>query len=576
MNHQSIGSAGIALVVMLGFASSAHGAAVSQADPPKVLDIIKWHKTALTYHLNPAGSEDVQDGSDLATIHASFQDWAKLPCSTLSVSHVGSTTATATTLTGAPMNQQNDITWVEDSWPFSSLTLGVTQPMSKLSTGEIVEADIAFNGFHHPWSTVNASHQLLHVKSIGIHEVGHWYGLNHNFKADPNAWNAPTMVPTYTGSTAQESLEVQDTNTYCFLYSAGQMQCSSEDQCPWIMGYDQNKEETLTGKFSCQGGVCVVGGSGTSPPPPENNTNTSGGKCAGHCGDFLGDKALCQCDPNCKQYNDCCSDYDQVCGGSTPPGPTGPSGNALECGPLIDCLVVASNQQAVNNCYESATQDAISKYQVLDQCLNGAGCYSVQTQAAWEQCVNGTCASAYTGCVGSSPSTNSCAGSCGQFMGATAICQCDDLCSQYGDCCADYASVCGGTGPGVPPDNSGGALGCGEYFTCFGSCFDTACMDGCGASLSPSASAPVNDLFTCMQNNGCGNPGPQANEACASQFCSFQFVNCYGFAPNPSKGSVGGGAGGGGGCQSATAPGGMLGILLLLGALAGSRRRLFR
>ena len=567
MNRGSLGRMGLLVVALTGFCSSANGASVTQANPPEVLDIVKWHKTTLTYFLNPVGSDDIQDGSDIAVIHAAFQDWTQLPCNTLTVSHAGATTANATTLTGAPMNQQNDITWVEDdSWTLSSLTLGVTQPMSYLSTGEIAEADIAFNGFHHPWSTTNASHELLHVKSIGIHEVGHWYGLSHNFKADPNAWNAPTMIPTYTGSTAQESLEAADINTYCFLYTAGQMACSSEEQCPWIMGYDQNKEETLVGKFSCQGGVCVSGASGTTPPPPENNTNTSGGKCVGHCGDFLGDKALCQCDPNCKQYQDCCSDYDQVCGGTN--APTEPTPGTLECAGLIDCLVVAVTQQEVNSCYSAATSDASSKFQQLDQCLNAAGCYNQQSQAGWEQCVNGSCASPYDGCVGSStPTTSSCVGNCGEYLGSTSLCQCDPDCTQYGDCCGDYASVCGGT---TGPGNPGGTLGCGEYFTCFGNCSDTACMDGCGAGISPAASAPVSELFSCMQSYGCGNPGPHANEACASIHCSFQFVSCYGFAPDPNKGTSGGDSGG---CRSATAPGGLAGLLLFTGLFWFLRRR---
>ena len=46
-----------------------------------------------------------------------------------------------------------------------------------VASGQIIEADIAFNGLHHQWTTgepINA----VDVKSVVLHEVGHWFGIH--------------------------------------------------------------------------------------------------------------------------------------------------------------------------------------------------------------------------------------------------------------------------------------------------------------------------------------------------------------------------------------------------------------
>jgi hypothetical protein len=55
----------------------------------------------------------------------------------------------------------------------------------------------------------------------------------------------------------------------------------------------------------------------------------------------------------------------------------------------------------------------------------------------------------------SSGATASCAGACGTsspVAGSNPNCYCDGQCASMGDCCSDYASVCGGTGSEPPPE----------------------------------------------------------------------------------------------------------------------------
>lgn len=103
---------------------------------------------------------------------------------------------------------------------------------------------------------------------------------------------------------------------------------------------------------------------GPSPAPSPGD-----GKCADYgCGKFLPGKP-CQCNTACKQYDNCCPDYDTVCSGPTPPGPptpptpptppsppSPPSGNKCvkgahgpacssdaDCTPITDCVRCASS-----------------------------------------------------------------------------------------------------------------------------------------------------------------------------------------------------------------------------------------
>lgn len=58
---------------------------------------------------------------------------------------------------------------------------------------------------------------------------------------------------------------------------------------------------------------------------------------------------------------------------------------------------------------------------------------------------NETCSGCPADCcvdAGGGGSSDSCVGKCGAYD-ADAKCQCDSSCQEYGDCCADYAQVCG-------------------------------------------------------------------------------------------------------------------------------------
>ena len=133
------------------------------------------------------------------------------------------------------------------------------------------------------------------------------------------------------------------------------------------------------------------------------------GTCNGYCGKYFGSSAKCQCDSSCKQYKDCCSDFDQYC----------PNGAA------------DAGSSSGSSSSSSGGTDAGSSSGSSSSSSGGSS--------------SGTDA-------GSGTST-SCVGKCGKYQGTSAPCQCDAQCAQYGDCCKDFTTVCAGQGAPKCGDN---------------------------------------------------------------------------------------------------------------------------
>ena len=53
---------------------------------------IYWKVPNVKYYVNPAGSADISDGSDLAAVDESYSDWYGLPCSNINANNSGTAT----------------------------------------------------------------------------------------------------------------------------------------------------------------------------------------------------------------------------------------------------------------------------------------------------------------------------------------------------------------------------------------------------------------------------------------------------------------------------------------------------
>ena len=84
----------------------------------------------------------------------------------------------------------------------------------------------------------------------------------------------------------------------CAFPAEDALSCPAD--CPGTGGY-------------CGDGDC--GGGETAAGCPADCGGGGDGTCEGKCGQF-DQNAKCQCDPQCKEYSDCCADFEKLCGGA--------------------------------------------------------------------------------------------------------------------------------------------------------------------------------------------------------------------------------------------------------------------
>lgn len=154
---------------------------------------------------------------------------------------------------------------------------------------------------------------------------------------------------------------------------------------------------------------------------PDPGRGSGGGSGSNSCVDRCGesdDAASCQCDTDCLENDDCCSDFKAEC-----PDVTGTLSCENRCGEFNDDTTC----QCDFECDDRG-----------DCCFDwGAECMDPANVDP-----------------GPAPDPKlSCENRCGTFNPG-ANCQCNDLCADVGDCCPDFALECGGSQPEpAPADN---------------------------------------------------------------------------------------------------------------------------
>ncbi|GEM_PF-3039842 len=265
--------------------------------------IKRWKKQNVTYYLHPNGSTDMSAKASLDEVRKSFKDWQNVPCGSLTFSEgyhcntalkkclfnkgksctkdadcPAAMNTSVLPITGK-YNKRSEFVWIENAqWKHGLYVLGVTVAITNWA-GQIVESDIAMNGYMHKWTNdpyeATKKSKVQHIKSVAIHEIGHFIGINHMLGGWSNA-DPPTMAPNVMPNGKSASLNADDKKAICYLNpTGGSYKCYSNADCPYINHKNkQTGKEYYAAKLKCQSGKCYWGA------PPKGGTTNMGGQCS--------------------------------------------------------------------------------------------------------------------------------------------------------------------------------------------------------------------------------------------------------------------------------------------------------
>ncbi|CAJ1383881.1 unnamed protein product [Effrenium voratum] len=220
--------------------------------------------------------------------------------------------------------------------------------------------------------------------------------------------------------------------------------------------------------------------------------------------------ASCQCFPGCEVYNNCCSDFKEVCmnsKGEFMPAHaykevTTTTTEYIEHKPLISTPVDhASRSQALRKVAGNCRSFGCGVFAAAHNCQCNDGCVA-----------HGSCCDDFQAIcpdLFAKSGAGSCRGSCG-IWDARRQCQCDAECYLHGNCCHDFAAHCKQEGRAA----SCKALGCGTFgaqnfcqcnaaCAAFGSCCEDYAEYCNTGSCATYGCGPFHAGHSCQCNPGC-------------------------------------------------------------------------
>ncbi len=164
--------------------------------------------------INSLCSDDTDTVECINAIRAGMEAWNAVECSSFHFDYGGTTGVTFVGFDEEHWdNNKNLVIFQEAEWIHGSTAIALTTTTYDVDTGELVDADIEFNGVNFRFTTNSPQPGRVDIQNTATHELGHVLGLDHS--PDPNATMYAEAPP---GDTAKRTLAPDDINGLCFVY----------------------------------------------------------------------------------------------------------------------------------------------------------------------------------------------------------------------------------------------------------------------------------------------------------------------------------------------------------------------
>ncbi len=235
-----------------------------------------WGERRIPYRIHQAGTDDVDDGTDVEAVRASFDAWTAVDCSDVEFVYRGLVSRAEVGYREGDPDNANLVVWRErpcsqvapaedpcwlclttggvccgskyDCWEHPSGVIAVTTTTFDSVTGKLADADIELNGADFWFTTVDgpacsdpdppvsclrdedcgATERCFEGRCAGLdcvhtdvantvtHEAGHVLGLDHTTVPD-----ATMYASAEEGETRKRTLEADDVEGLCTIYPVG-------------------------------------------------------------------------------------------------------------------------------------------------------------------------------------------------------------------------------------------------------------------------------------------------------------------------------------------------------------------
>ena len=164
---------------------------------------IRWPGASPTvsYYINENTSDCTGEG---AAVQAAANTWNDVGANFM-FSYAGGHSNTTSS-----QNFVNEVMWGTTSGSVATAAIWYYP-----STGEIVECDIVFNDVSYNWSSTTPGPSQMDVRTVGLHELGHWLNLEDLYNSEDSG---NVMYGYVSNGQVKRTLQPCDISGICYIY----------------------------------------------------------------------------------------------------------------------------------------------------------------------------------------------------------------------------------------------------------------------------------------------------------------------------------------------------------------------